>query len=233
MPPRTLFEKIWDAHVVREHPGESTLLYIDLHLVHEVTSPQAFDGLRLDRPTGSTARPDHRHDGPQHADLAAVAAGDRSDRQGAARRAGAQLQRVRRPARGSLQPAARHRPRHRARARPHPARPDDRLRRQPYQHARRLRRAGVRHRHERSRACVGDANGAATQAEGHGGARRGRPAARRDGQGRRAGDHRSDWHWRRRWARHRVHRQRDSRAVDGRAHDGVQHEHRRRARAPA
>ncbi len=47
MPARTLFEKIWDAHVVREAPGEPTLLYIDLHLVHEVTSPQAFEGLRL------------------------------------------------------------------------------------------------------------------------------------------------------------------------------------------
>jgi 3-isopropylmalate/(R)-2-methylmalate dehydratase large subunit len=47
MPARTLFEKIWDAHVVRDAPGEPTLLYIDLHLVHEVTSPQAFEGLRL------------------------------------------------------------------------------------------------------------------------------------------------------------------------------------------
>src|SRR6185312_15891721 len=50
MPPmsaRTMFDKIWDAHVVREAPGEPTLLYIDLHLVHEVTSPQAFEGLRL------------------------------------------------------------------------------------------------------------------------------------------------------------------------------------------
>jgi 3-isopropylmalate/(R)-2-methylmalate dehydratase large subunit len=45
--PRTLFEKIWDAHVVHETPGEPALLYVDLHLVHEVTSPQAFDGLRL------------------------------------------------------------------------------------------------------------------------------------------------------------------------------------------
>src|SRR6202048_1852287 len=47
MPARTLFEKLWDAHVVSEAPGESALLYIDLHLVHEVTSPQAFEGLRL------------------------------------------------------------------------------------------------------------------------------------------------------------------------------------------
>ena len=44
---RTLFEKVWDAHVVRAVLNEPTLLYIDLHLVHEVTSPQAFAGLRL------------------------------------------------------------------------------------------------------------------------------------------------------------------------------------------
>ncbi len=44
---KTLFDKMWDAHVVRQAVGEPALLYIDLHLVHEVTSPQAFDGLRL------------------------------------------------------------------------------------------------------------------------------------------------------------------------------------------
>jgi 3-isopropylmalate/(R)-2-methylmalate dehydratase large subunit len=44
--PRTLFEKIWDEHVVAAPAGQSSLLYVDLHLVHEVTSPQAFDGLR-------------------------------------------------------------------------------------------------------------------------------------------------------------------------------------------
>jgi len=43
---RTLFEKIWNAHLVAEPSGRSSILYIDLHLVHEVTSPQAFDGLR-------------------------------------------------------------------------------------------------------------------------------------------------------------------------------------------
>jgi 3-isopropylmalate/(R)-2-methylmalate dehydratase large subunit len=46
MPPRTLFEKIWDAHVVREEPGKPSLIYIDRHLVHEGTSPQAFAGLK-------------------------------------------------------------------------------------------------------------------------------------------------------------------------------------------
>ena len=43
---KSLFEKLWHAHIVREAQGEPTLLYIDLHLIHEVTSPQAFDGLR-------------------------------------------------------------------------------------------------------------------------------------------------------------------------------------------
>ncbi len=47
MPPQTMFEKIWNSHIVREEPGKPSLLYVDLHLVHEVTSPQAFDGLRL------------------------------------------------------------------------------------------------------------------------------------------------------------------------------------------
>src|SRR5512146_1873178 len=46
MAARTLFEKLWDEHVVCQPPGQPALLYIDLHLVHEVTSPQAFDGLR-------------------------------------------------------------------------------------------------------------------------------------------------------------------------------------------
>jgi 3-isopropylmalate/(R)-2-methylmalate dehydratase large subunit len=45
--PRTLFEKIWESHVVREEPGQATLIYIDRHLTHEVTSPQAFEGLRV------------------------------------------------------------------------------------------------------------------------------------------------------------------------------------------
>jgi 3-isopropylmalate/(R)-2-methylmalate dehydratase large subunit len=60
----TLFEKIWAEHVVAEPPGEPTLLYVDLHLVHEVTSPQAFEGLRLAgrsvrRPELTVATMDH------------------------------------------------------------------------------------------------------------------------------------------------------------------------------
>ncbi len=62
--PRTLFEKVWDDHVVRAAPREPALLYIDLHLVHEVTSPQAFDGLRaanrgVRRPDLTIATIDH------------------------------------------------------------------------------------------------------------------------------------------------------------------------------
>lgn len=47
MQPKTMFDKIWDSRVVHEADGEPSLLYVDLHLVHEVTSPQAFDGLRM------------------------------------------------------------------------------------------------------------------------------------------------------------------------------------------
>ena len=49
MSKHTLFDKIWEKHVVFEEPGRPTLLYVDLHLVHEVTSPQAFEGLRLNK----------------------------------------------------------------------------------------------------------------------------------------------------------------------------------------
>jgi 3-isopropylmalate/(R)-2-methylmalate dehydratase large subunit len=59
-----MFEKIWDDHVVVQEPGKQAILYIDLHLVHEVTSPQAFEGLRLSkrkvrRPERTVATADH------------------------------------------------------------------------------------------------------------------------------------------------------------------------------
>jgi len=62
--PRTMFQKVWDNHIVHAEPGQQTILYIDLHLVHEVTSPQAFEGLRLAhrpvrRPQLTVATPDH------------------------------------------------------------------------------------------------------------------------------------------------------------------------------
>src|ERR1700710_599888 len=62
--PRTLYEKIWDAHVVERTDDGTCLLYIDRHLVHEVTSPQAFEGLRQAgrggrRPDATIAGVDH------------------------------------------------------------------------------------------------------------------------------------------------------------------------------
>src|SRR4051812_45718065 len=61
---RTLFEKLWDAHLVTQPGGRSPILYIDLHLVHEVTSPQAFEGLRgagrkVRQPSRTVATVDH------------------------------------------------------------------------------------------------------------------------------------------------------------------------------
>src|ERR1700674_2945954 len=61
---KTLAQKLWDSHVVRSAPGEPDLLYVDLHLVHEVTSPQAFAGLelagrRVRRPDLTVATMDH------------------------------------------------------------------------------------------------------------------------------------------------------------------------------
>lgn len=61
---KTMFEKIWDRHVITGQPGEPQLIYVDLHLVHEVTSPQAFQGLRMNhrkarRPDRTFATMDH------------------------------------------------------------------------------------------------------------------------------------------------------------------------------
>ena len=61
---KTMFEKIWNKHVVRASDTEATILYIDTHLVHEVTSPQAFEGLRVSgrsvrRPDRTFATMDH------------------------------------------------------------------------------------------------------------------------------------------------------------------------------
>ena len=61
---KTLYDKIWDAHVVATEPNGETILYIDLHLIHEVTTPQAFAGLRANgrpvrRPDRTLAVADH------------------------------------------------------------------------------------------------------------------------------------------------------------------------------
>ena len=61
---KTLYEKIWDSHIVYSEPGQPSILYVDLHMIHEVTSPQAFDGLKnakrkVRRPDLTLATADH------------------------------------------------------------------------------------------------------------------------------------------------------------------------------
>ena len=157
----TLSEKIWERHVVRSAAGEPDLLYIDLHLVHEVTSPQAFDGLRLAGRARAPPRPHGRDDGPQRPDRGTRPAARGPDLGQADGGARAELRGVRHPALRHARPRPGHRARDRSRARPHAAGHDDRVRRQPHVDARRVRRARVRHRHERGRARARDADAAA------------------------------------------------------------------------
>ena len=154
MKPRTLYDKIWDDHVVDTQPDGTCLLYIDRHLVHEVTSPQAFEGLRLAgrkvrAPEKTLAVVDHN-----------VPTTDRShgidDEESRI-----QVETLARNAADfgveyydELDTPPGHRPHHRPRAGLHAARHDDRLRRQPHLDAWRLRRARARHRHvARSSMC--------------------------------------------------------------------------------
>ncbi len=154
--PETLFEKVWKRHEVAS-TDDATLLYIDRHLVHEVTSPQAFEGLRLAgrkvrRPELTFATVDHNVPTENQLDIRdplsrrqvetlrtncrefGVTLYDiNSGHQGIVHVIGPEL--------GLTLPGT-----------------DDRLRRQPHQHPRRLRGARLRHRHERGRARPGDAD---------------------------------------------------------------------------
>ena len=144
---RTLFQKVWDLHTVRTLPNGQTQLYIGLHLVHEVTSPQAFAELR-ERGWPVRAPGTHVRDGRSHrADERAGAALRRRDGREHDGRARAELPRARHPVVRPGQRPPGHRPRHRSGARAHAARHDDRVRRQPHVHTRRVRRDRVRHRH--------------------------------------------------------------------------------------
>ena len=159
---KTLFDKIWDAHEVADG-----LLYIDLHLVHEVTSPQAFECLRLAgrtvrRPDRTLATADHNV--PTDGSTAAAQIRDQLSR--------VQVETLEDNCRGVRRAdlldrlgAPGDRARDRPRARRHPAGHDDRLRRLAHLDPRRLRRARVRHRHERGRARARHPDAAAAQAE--------------------------------------------------------------------
>ncbi len=167
--PRTLFDKIWDSHVVERLPDGTCILYIDRHLLHEVTSPQAFEGLRmagrkLRRPDLTIAVADHNI--PTVGSRVPRDIKEEDSRIQVAD-AGEERRRVRRAVHPDPRCAAGHRAHHRPGAGPQPAGHDDRLRRQPYLDAWRDGRAGVRHRHVRGRARDGDADAAAAAGEEH------------------------------------------------------------------
>ena len=232
--PRTLFDKIWDSHLVHRQDDGTCLIYIDRHLVHEVTSPQAFEGLRL---AGRKVRRPERDAGgrrPQRADHRPQQAASTTTesriqvetleqncrefgityfsmddiRQGIVHIIG--------PEQGLTQP-------------------------------------GMTIVCGDSHTSTHGAFGAlafgigtsevehvlATQtliqqpAKNMRIARRGRPAARRHGQGPDPRDHRQDRHRRRHRPCHRICRRGDPRPVDGRPHDGLQHVDRGAAPAPA
>ena len=198
--------------------------------VHEVTSPQAFEGLRLAgrkvrRPDRTLATADHNvpTDGST---IARADQGPPQPRPG--RDARAQLRRVRRPDLLDRLGPPGHRPRDRPGARRHPARHDDRLRRLAHRHARRVRRARLRHRHERGRARAGHPDAPAAQAEVDADPLRGRARLRRHRQGPDPRHDRPDGRRRRRRPRDRVRRRRRSRALDGGPHDDLQHDDRGR-----
>ena len=141
MAPRTLYDKLWDSHVVRAEPTARRSLYIDRHLVHEVTSPQAYEGLQARRPqawrVGSiVATADHN--------TPTQRLGRRASRDPISRMQVETLDaNIRATRRQGLfpvpRPAPGHRPRHRARAGRDAARHDRRLRRFAHEHARRVR----------------------------------------------------------------------------------------------
>ena len=175
---KTLAEKLWDSHVVRSAAGEPDLLYIDMHLVHEVTSPQAFDGLRLAgrpvrRPDLTLATEDHNV--PDRLRRCRSSAPSRSRTRSAAPRS-------RRCARNCAEFGVRLYPMGDAeqgivhvigpQLGHHPAGHDDRLRRLAHLDARRVRRAGLRHRHQPGRARARHPDAADGPAQDDGGHRR-------------------------------------------------------------
>ena len=157
--------------------GKPSILYIDLHLVHEVTSPQAFEGLRLAgrkvrRPDLTFATMDHNVPTKDRFNITDPISKQQIDTLTKnCREFGIKLFDLNYDRSGR-------RARHGTGARADAAGQDDRVRRQPHVDARRVRRAGVRHRHERSRARAGDAMLAASEAEDDGSALRRQAASR-------------------------------------------------------
>ena len=226
--PRTLYDKIWDDHLVDMQPDGTGLLYIDRHLVHEVTSPQAFEGLRMTgrkvhAPEKTLLVVDHNvptsdrclpNPDPESAEQIATLAQNATDfgleyydehdkRQGIVHIIG--------PEQGFTLPGT-----------------TDRVRRQPYRDAWRLRRARLWHRDLGSGACAGDADADPVEIEKHARGRRRQAAAECHRERHHPGHHRRDRHRRRHRLCAGICRRGDPRALDGRPHDDLQHVDRRR-----
>ena len=229
---RTLYDKIWDAHLVDRQDDGTCLIYIDRHLVHEVTSPQAFEGLRLAGRKVRAPREDARRGRSQCADHRPLArastirkAASRSRRWPPTPRISASnistMHDIRQgivhiigPEQGFTLPGTTivcgdsHTSTHGA-----------------------FGALAHRHRHLRGRACAGDPDADPAKAKNMRVDVDGTLPRRRHRQGHRAGDHRRDRHRRRHRPCHRICRRGDPRPVDGRPHDRLQHDDRgRRAR---
>ncbi len=205
---RTLYDKIWDEHVVHTEEDGTSILYIDRHLVHEVTSPQAFEGLRWPAASSGAQAPmvataDHNtpttgwekgYDGiTDPISKEQITTLDKQHRRRSRRR------RVL-PLHGQ---GPGHRARHGPREGRHPARHDRGLRRQPHQHPRRVWRTGatasapreVEHVMATQTLLAKKAKNMLVQVDG-------KRRARRHRQGHRAGHHRQDRHRRRHGLHH-------------------------------
>ena len=188
MTPRTLFDKVWSAHeVVAETRDTPAVLYVDLHLVHEVTTPQAFSmlkahGLPVRRPDRTLATMDHSTPTQSAQVFGSVPIKvDAAAKQ--VRQMEAERGRIRHRAVRHARCAPRHRAHHRAGTRGDAAGHDHCVRRQPHEHPWSLWRPRLRDRHNRSRPRVRHAGPVAAQAEESGGQYRGSAAAGRHGQG--------------------------------------------------
>ena len=175
---KTLSEKVWDEHVVRSAEGEPDLLFIDLHLIHEVTSPQAFDGLRLAgrsvrRPDLTLATEDHN---VPTIDWDKPIADPVSRTQVDTLRSNTEEFGVRSHPLGDVEQGIVHIIGPAARA--DPAGHDDRVWRLSHLDPRRLRRDRLRHRHLRGRARARHPDADAGRAQDDGGHRQRQPARR-------------------------------------------------------
>ena len=170
--PRTLYDKIWDDHVVARGRGRH------LPALHRPPSrprgdqPAGLRGPAHDRPQGARAREDAGRGRPQRADHRPLASGiDDEESRIQVETLAKNAARIRRRVFQRARQAPGHRPHHRPRAGLHAARHDHRLRRQPHLDARRLRRAGARHRHVRGRACAGHPDADPEEGQEHAGRR--------------------------------------------------------------